>query len=100
MSSCPWEGWRRRDAGCTVCLKLFSGWFAADGHCAPSCHKLGESAAELAAQVALRRWGQQTHKGVLRVEITESPCKVAFLNQTFVLLWPHSSLKEVLEKTG
>ena len=50
--------------------------------------------------MTLRRWGEQTHKCVLGVEIAESPCKLAFLNQTFVLLWPHSSLKEVLEKTG
>jgi len=86
----PREGWRRRYAGCAVCLKLFSGRSAADGHGAASCRELRESAAELAAQVALKRWGQQTHKDVLGVDASETPCKVAFLNQMFVLLWPHS----------
>lgn len=57
---------------------------------------LGASSAGLALGVTLGEWEQQAHKGVLAVESAKSPCKVS--EQTFVLLWPHGSFQEVLEK--
>lgn len=93
---------RLEEKRCWLCclLKDFHSQVCSGWALCSSCHELKESVAEPAAPVTLWRWGQQTHKGVLGVEITERPCRLVFLNQTFVLLWPHSSLKEIFDKTG